>query len=1326
MFYMVLLRLFLLFLLSCCFKITAAQPYYFRSYGVKDGMSGNAVISILQDSRGFMWFGTRNGLNRFDGTSFRIFRNDPEDSLTIGSNSIGCLYETSTGTLWVGTHKGIHIYDPVREVFMAFKKLPQIQIRSIIEDNQGRIWIIAGYDLFRYNPVNEELRHFASGTESNTTLQLRKGKEIWVGTNTGALKRYDPVSDNFIRFEFNKNQPNSRRIGNVRDFLPISDSLMLVGLPNQVLVFNIKTRSVSDLFEDSHWANDLKVRCILAQSDSLCWIGTETGIYSIHLRSKKIERIAVERDNPYSLTDNVVFSGYKDTEGGTWVGTFYGGVNYYTANYNKFHKYFHQSGSRDGFKGSVVHEIVADNRGNLWVGTEDAGLNCIDNLSGKITHYQAGGREGDISDNKIHGLVAVGNELWIGTLDQGLDVMDLKTRKIIRHYNSGYDSNSLKSSFIVSLYRTRDNEVLVGTSRGLFRYNRGKDNFLPILPYTMQIQAMHEDKGGTIWLCTYGQGVYYYNRRTGKSGSFRHVAGDTKSLINDYVNNIFEDSNGCYWFCTEEGLSKYDPLTGNIINYTTKNGLPDNQVFRILEDDAGKLWLSTSHGLAQLDPISNTLRKFGAADGLLSEQFNYNSAFKLGPDLYFGSVKGLISFRPDEFIQSSFLPNVLIADIQINNKSLSARDPQSPLTNSINYSDHLDLPYNQSDISFDVAALSYAAPEKNEYRYMLSGLDKDWKYLGTNRRIFYTKIPPGEYVFRVMASNSDGVWNPRETTLALTIHPPWWATIWAYLVYSLIALGIAAIILRYYHMMMKEKSSRQMDAYQMEKEREIYQAKIDFFTNVTHEIKTPLTLIKLPVEQLMKANFDNEEVKENLHMINRNTDRLIDLSNQLLDFRKAEADGYQVTFTETNFSSLLKEEYLNFKPVAEAKSLNYTLELSRVAPLAHLDPDAFRKIVSNLFSNAIKYAKSNVAVKLLPFASDDEKLSIEFRNDGHLIPYDLRNKIFEPFFRLPQTENESGTGIGLSFAKSLVELHHGKLELKEPENGMNVFLLSLPILQESTSELPFLQSFSADVNTTETIADAINDPLKPAILLVEDNTEILNFLGKSLRSKYRILQATNGRIALEILEQENVALIISDIMMPEMNGIELCKAIKTDLQHSHIPIILLTAKNALVSKIEGLEVGADAYIEKPFVLEHLQAQISNLMMKRDTLREYFTSSPITHLKGMASSKLDQQFLERLQTIIRENITNPDLDVEQLSVFMNMSRPTLYRKIKAISHLAPGELITLTRLKRSAELLAEGYKVTEVADMVGYSQQNNFSRDFHKQFGITPTAYSQHR
>jgi DNA-binding response OmpR family regulator/nitrogen-specific signal transduction histidine kinase len=525
-------------------------------------------------------------------------------------------------------------------------------------------------------------------------------------------------------------------------------------------------------------------------------------------------------------------------------------------------------------------------------------------------------------------------------------------------------------------------------------------------------------------------------------------------------------------------------------------------------------------------------------------------------------------------------------------------------------------------------------------------------------------------------------------------------------------------------MAMKEKSKRRMEGFAMEKEREIYHAKVEFFTNVTHEIRTPLTLIKLPVDHLLSKEIEDKEIINSLHMINKNTNRLIDLSNQLLDFRKAEANNYSLSFVQTNVAALLREEFINFKPAAEQNNLTYKLELCRIEPHAYLDPEAFKKILSNLLSNAIKYAKSTVIVRLLPFGSEDEVLHLEFKNDGLIIPYDLKEKIFESFYRLKETEKQTGTGIGLALARSLAELHNGVLDLKKPEGGFNIFSLSLPIQQAASIHLETDQTPPHDENkvSNTTEQDEPATALKPSILLVEDNQEILTFLHNSLSGRYKVFRVSNGSQALEILKKENVSLVVSDIMMPVMDGIELCKIIKTNLQYSHVPIILLTAKNSLESKIEGLDVGADAYIEKPFALEHLQAQITNLISNRDKLKEYFVSSPLTHLKGIGCSKPDQRFLEQLNSVINDNITTIELDVEQLSGLMNMSRPTLYRKIKALSNLTPGELITLTRLKKAAELLTEGYKVNEVAYRVGYSLQNNFSRDFHKQFGITPTAY----
>jgi signal transduction histidine kinase/DNA-binding response OmpR family regulator len=604
----------------------------------------------------------------------------------------------------------------------------------------------------------------------------------------------------------------------------------------------------------------------------------------------------------------------------------------------------------------------------------------------------------------------------------------------------------------------------------------------------------------------------------------------------------------------------------------------------------------------------------------------------------------------------------------------------------------------------------------------MEGMENEWTAVKKFRKIYYTKLPPGNYTFKVKGASGGEVWNEKERELHITILPPIWASTAAYLLYAIILLCIIIIIFRYYSMALTEKNMRKIKTLEIEKEREIYNAKIEFFTNITHEIRTPLTLIKLPLEKLMHTLRDNTDINESLKMMKRNTNRLIDLTNQLLDFRKAEADNFSLSFLRTDVNELLKETAAPFKKAAEEKGLTFKLEMPRLSLHAYIDAEAFRKIMNNLFSNAIKYANSSIFIGLLPFGSTDQAFKIEVKSDGFLIPYELGEKIFEAFYRMKETEKQAGTGIGLPLARSLAVLHKGTLLLKEPQNGFNIFLLSLPIHQEKEIH------FDDDVIIETAIpavkhAEVIADTGKPFILLVEDSKEILGFIESELRPAYNILKAYNGQEALEALQTENVQLVVSDIMMPVMDGIALCKKLKTDFQYSHIPIILLTAKNTLNSKIEGLEVGADAYIEKPFAFEHLQAQITNLIVNRNIIKDYFARSPLTHLKGIACSRADANFLEQLHDVIYENITDIDLDVDQLSKLMNISRPTLYRKIKALSNLTPNELINLSRLKKAAELLRLGdYKINEVANMVGYSLQSNFSRDFHKQFGITPSSY----
>jgi ligand-binding sensor domain-containing protein/signal transduction histidine kinase/DNA-binding response OmpR family regulator len=1316
-------RILSLFLFILFFGLCYGQndTYYFKNYQVQNGLSSNTITTILQDKKGFIWIGTRNGLNRFDGNTFKVFHNVLSDAQSLGSNSIFSLFEDEKEQLWVGTYSGIYLYNPQQERFSAFKLIPPGEVRFIAGDNEHNIWIISNLTLYKYNQLNATITSFKLDNDQTIALHISKDGNIWTATTNGFVKHYNPKTGHFIDYNIKQLNKENKLIP-IEDLYPIGDSALLIGCMNKVLLFNYKTSTVKNIFKNNAATNDVHVHKIFRQSADEYWLGTESGIYIFNIKTFETKIVSKDYSNPYSISDNVVSAISRDKEGGIWIGTFFGGVNYYSKQYNDFKKYFPEP-DKISLSGNIVHEICKDKYGQLWVGTEDAGLNRINLKTGAITQFKADNKKGSISYRNIHGIAADGNELWIGTYEHGLDVMDLTTNKVIRHYDASDKPNSLASNFIISLYKTRAGDILAGTWNGLFKYDRKKDNFDAMPFFNSHIQCIHEDENGTLWVGTYGDGVYYLNDQKNIKGRMEYRPGITNSLINNYVNNLFEDKDKNFWFCTERGLSFYNSKIKKIKNYTIEDGLPDNQIFRIMEDDSGKFWISTAKGLSRFDPSTNEFNNYHSANGLPTEQFNYNSSFKNDDGtLFFGTVKGMISFNPNDFVKNTFTPPVYITGFQINNDEAVIGNEKTGLNKSITYTKEITLPSNSSNISIDVAALSYIIPEMNEYAYQMEGIDKGWTILKKNRRIFYTKLPPGKYTFRVKGSNSEGVWNNKETVLNLEILPPLWATKWAYLLYFLVAAAIIITIIRYYHLAITEKNKRRIESIQINTEREIYNAKINFFTNVAHEIRTPLTLIKMPLDKLLNSHIADKNVNESLHIMKKNTNRLIDLTNQLLDFRKAEANKFSLSFSNTDVNELLTEVFCTFKPAAEQKNLSYRLDLPRITLHAYVDTEAVKKIVSNLLNNAIKYAEGIVRIKLLPFSSEDTSFNIEVRNDGYTIPEQYRKKIFEAFYRIKETEKEAGTGIGLPLARSLAQLHNGSIALKISDDKQNIFLLSLPIHQETEINLHKTEEEDATAASDGNLVKPI-DSTKPMLLLVEDNKEILNYIKQELTDKYNVITAADGQDAIHVLENENVHLVVSDIMMPIMDGIELCKKIKNDFQHSHIPIVLITAKNSLQSKIEGLEVGADAYIEKPFSIDHLQAQIANLLSNRNIIKEYFARSPLTHIKGIACSKADKEFLENLNDAIYEHITDEELDVDRLSAIMNMSKATLYRKIKGLSDLTPNELINLTRLKKAAQLLSGGdYKINEVAYMIGYSLPTNFSRDFQKQFGISPSGF----
>lgn len=1269
-----------------------------------------------------MWFGTKDGLNRFDGYTFKIFRNDPDNPQSIGNNFIHSLYEDKDQNIWAGTLLGLYKYNPLNESFSLIEPTKNRDIRDVRIDSKRNLWYIAGLTLCMYNEQTKKTVIFDQRLHSGaTSLSIAAGSGVWISTTDGFIQHYDPASNTFKSYNvFYKSGPAiSAWIEKVYD---TGKGFFFIGTSNQgIKIFDLKTRSYKDLLTRNTDQTAIYARDFIDQGKGEYWIATESGLFIYNLNTGKFNNLRNKFNDPYSLSDNAVYTLSKDKEGGIWAGTYFGGINYYPKQYTSFEKFFAQSNG-NSLSGNAVREICNDERGNIWIGTEDGGLNRLNPKTGDFDRFKPTGEKTSIAHTNIHGLLAAGNELWIGTFEQGLDVMDLNTAKIVRHYRAGSGPNQLKSNFIESLLRTSSGEILVGTSFGLYRYNRPGDDFtlLNEVPGNLHYSSLLEDNQGTVWAGTLRDGLYFYNPETKATGYYKYEESNRKSLSSNAINSVYKDSRGILWVSTENGLNELNNKDKNFTRYNTKNGFLSNVFYKVLEDEKKDLWISTSRGLFNFNPSTKKIKSYTKANGLLSDQFNYSSAFKdADGKMYFGSVKGLIGFLPDQFRRNSFVSPVYITGFQVYNKELEISKENSPLSRSINFTDEIELPHDQATFSIDFAALGFTAPEMTEYTFKMDGLDNNWTYLKTNRKVYFTNLSPGTYTFKLKAANSSGIWNDQVTELKIIIDPPLWASPVAFLGYIfLLAIGIYYAIL-YYHQRINTKNKRKIELWESKKEKELYHAKIEFFTYVTHEIRTPLTLIKGPLEEVISRSEEIPAISENLVIMKKNTNRLIELTDQLLDFRKTEVKGFNLNFVNISISKLLEENCLRFKTATDQKGLELNISLPDRPLYAYADPEALNKILSNLVDNAVKYAFKKISITL---TNQEDSFTITVKSDGNLIPVNLHKKIFEPFYRMESNKDQKGTGIGLPLAKSLAELHEGTLQIGNENGYWNVFTLRLPMHHEREFKMTG-DDITGEQVTREFIRQNEN-LVSPVILLVEDNQEIREFIANKLVKDFHVIQAVNGKEALDILRGNSIHLIISDIMMPVMDGYELCKAVKDNLEYTHIPIILLTAKNTLQSKIEGLEVGADAYLEKPFSPDHLLTQISNLLASREKIKNYFASSPLVHIKSMAYNKADEAFLEKLNEIINKNIDNKSLDVDHLADIMNMSRPTLYRKIKAISNLSPHELINITRLKKAAELLVEGnYKILKIASMTGFSSQAQFGRCFAKQFGMTPSEYA---
>jgi ligand-binding sensor domain-containing protein len=1014
----------------CTFNM-AAQSYFFRHYQVENGLSNSIVFSSIQDNNGFLWFGTKDGLNRFDGYHFKHYNINTKGS-SMEPDIIICLAVDKQNTLWVGCQKGLYFFDKEKEILV-----PVIDtlawINSVCFDARGQLWFIAAQMICRYNPVTKALTRFSGSVNfAATYLCIGPDGNTWISTPDGYLQRYNAQTNTFTGFSLFAHSPPA--VSNwVQKIYPAEDNALYAGTSSQgIKKFDITTGTYKDLLAFNADKTSVYVRDILRYTENEFWFATESGIFILNTTTQQFTNLKKNFTNPYSLSDNAVYSLCKDNEGGLWAGTYFGGVNYYSAQYAVFQKYFPDN-SLTSIGGSAVREICGDHTGNIWIGTEDAGLNKLNPVTGAITQFKPTGESSTIAYSNIHGLLVKGNELWVGTFDHGLDILDISTGKVTTHYKAGPGKYEMKNNFIVSLLQTQSGDIYAGTGGSLYKFNAVQKGFdlVTEVGQNVFVAALLEDHEKTIWAGSHGSGIFFFNPFTKKQGYFHSEAGNTTSLTNNTVNAIFEDSKQNLWIATEGGgLVKLDKARKNFTAYTIKNGLPSNFIFKVLEDDVHNLWVTTSRGLVNFNPVTLVCTVYTKDNGLLNDQFNYNSGYKDDKgNFYFGSVKGMIAFRPDELLKTNKEPPVYITAFQVQNKELDVQTDSAYLKKSILFTEEIILPHNKSSFSIDFAALTYSSPEMTAYSYFMKGLDKEWTQIKPNRKIYFTNLSPGSYTFKLKAATG-GNWGV-EKQLTIKILSPWWATVWAYLLYACLAAGIAYYLLRSYHIIIEDK-----------KEKEIYEAKIDFFTNLAHEIRTPLTLIKGPVENLLDQVNELPQIKEDVVTMERNTNRLIALITQILDFRKTEAKGFSMDFTKVNITELLKESFKNFSVLAKKRNTEYVIECPPADIFAYADEEALNKIFSNLFNNAVKYAQKNITVRL---TEKGGSFTVEFENDGLKIPAEMRDKIFEPFYRLKETLKQQGTGIGLALAKSLTLLHNGNLYLKETTGELNIFVLCLPL-----------------------------------------------------------------------------------------------------------------------------------------------------------------------------------------------------------------------------------------------------------------------------------------
>ncbi len=1345
-----------------------AQDISFRHLTIDDGLSQNAIPSIIQDRQGFIWFGTKDGLNRYDGYTFKIFQNDIRDSTSIASNYISTIFEDHYGIIWIGTLTGdLNYYQTASETFKRVKVADnKNKITSITEDSSGNLWVgIEGNGLFCITH-NKDLSQFASrhyffspdssGISSNSisAVFIDFNGRLWIGSSSG-LDLFYPQSNSFKQYKIDtrsRNAPPFPADNSVTSITQTKHNHLWLGTPSGLVDFNIDNGDYR-LFPHHYnvfrfgWGTIIDIK---ADPSGNLWLATPGGLMEFITDKKSYRYYTNNPLDPNTISYNAVSSLCCDKAGILWIGTPGAGINIYDPKANRFATFTRKRDDRSRITGFSVRAICEDNMGDVWISTEV--LYRWNRQTGELKSYETSSTRPDDFGNT--GAWSIINDskgiLWFAT-SQGLFSYNPETARSRLYKNNTATKSGPPQKEVYNVLEDNDGNMwivtehyvskLIDSETGKFQnYKYNKDSF--------QNAALHpciyQDKEGMFWIGT-ERGLIKFNQKTGSFQKYLNNLSDPHSMNNDLIKSICPDPGypeKYLWIGTSGGLNRFNRIENTFKAYTTKDGLPNNVVYGILPDSKGNLWLSTNHGLSRFNPSSITFKNFDVHDGLQSNEFNTGGFYKSNSgEMFFGGIKGLNYFYPEKVKNNPFVPEIVITDCEIQNRSSENGSHEQIIIPAAGTAE-ITLSYIIDIIRFEFSALDFSVPEKNKYTYKLENFNDVWINAGTHHSATFTQLPPGEYIFRVKGSNNDGVWNEKGASLKLIILPPWWQTWWAYLVYGILFLLGLYILRRYELNRLQLKNQLKLEKVESDSLRNLDQIKTRFFANISHEFRTPLTLILGQIESVLTSGIGTKE-KGKLHIAIRNARRLLTLINQLLDISKIEAGSMELKAGQHNIVSFFKSLFYSFESLAESKKITLKFESVYENIPVVFEPDKIEKVFYNIVSNAFKFTPPYGEIRVNVNYLNSLEAEIRIKDSGIGIPADRLPKIFNRFYQVDNssTREHEGTGIGLALTKELIELHKGSISVSSVEGEGTEFIIHLPLgdtkhQKEKSGITPPGKSTSPEI-TYDTFESVSTNNLKgmtkqseavknqEIILIIEDNKDVRNYIKELTEGEYIVSEASNGEEGILRAREIIPDLIITDIMMPKMDGYKLSQEIRNDKRTSHIPIIMLTAKAGLDDKIEGLETGIDAYLTKPFSAKELKVRIKNLILQRKELRKKFSQATIIKPSEVTSVSIDQEFLEKIIKIIESHFEDEQFSVDKLSEEIGMSVSQLSRKLKALIDQPAGQLIRSLRLQRAADLLKQNAgSVAEICYKIGFNDQAYFSRSFKKQFGCSPSDYKK--